>query len=325
MVHIIGISGKAGVGKDFITQKYLIPILARNRPYAILSFADNLKIECIVKERLPREKVYGQKDAYTRNRLQQRGTEEGRNVFGENIWIDMLNERIIQYEKRGIEIIFITDCRFPNEIKYVQSRNGFIILIEAPDRNQRRREEEKREEKKGDGGHSSLQDLSLHSSLHSSETSLNHLPPNTFDFILHNSENDIRFVEEITLLCNILVDRIKYKETIFLCIDFLDFRELIEDHFNLLLLRPKHIVLYTFGNQVDKIIQYNNFPVSSVEVFYRKGGKFWIDRLLEKYPSHKYQFISHNPQDIQDVEFYNIHNKYLIQDFEQLFHVLMEC
>lgn len=132
---IIGISGKAGTGKDYLTTSLLAPFLCRDTPYVIVSFADHFKVECIVKEKLDREKVYGRKDAFTRSRLQKKGTEEGRDIYGENIWVDILNEQIQQYYNRGIKMIFITDCRFLNEIEYVKSHHGIVIRVEANDRN----------------------------------------------------------------------------------------------------------------------------------------------------------------------------------------------
>lgn len=135
MVKIIGISGKAGVGKDYITRNILVPLLTNGSQYIIISFADHFKMEAIVKEKLDRDKVYGRKDKYTRSRLILLGTNEGRNICGNNIWVDILNEKIIQYESRGIEYVFISDCRFINEIEYVKSKGGVVIQIVANDRN----------------------------------------------------------------------------------------------------------------------------------------------------------------------------------------------
>ena len=133
-MKIIGISGQAGVGKDFLTKNLLVPMIAGNRPYAILSFADHFKIEAIVKEGLDPAKVYGKKDKKTREILQRKGTEEGRDVFGPNIWVDLLDQRISQYQQRGIEYVFVTDCRFPNEVDYFEKKGAPVIRIDAPDR-----------------------------------------------------------------------------------------------------------------------------------------------------------------------------------------------
>jgi hypothetical protein len=134
-MRIIGVSGKAGVGKDYLTINYLVPMITRGRTYCVVSFADHFKIDSIVKDGLDRNKVYGSKDRITRQFLQQRGTEEGRMKYGENIWVNILNELIIQYEKRGIEFVFITDCRFENEVKFIHDNNGVVIKIVAGDRN----------------------------------------------------------------------------------------------------------------------------------------------------------------------------------------------
>lgn len=135
-LRIVGISGNAGAGKDFLTRSLLVPMITSGHPYAIASFADHFKVEAIVKEGLDPKKVYGRKDKHHRVALQRKGTEEGRNVFGPNIWVDILDQRIQQYDERGIKFVFITDCRFPNEIEYVTQRGGEVIRIEAPDRHE---------------------------------------------------------------------------------------------------------------------------------------------------------------------------------------------
>lgn len=196
-MKIVGISGNAGVGKDFITKELIVPMLTNGRPHAILSFADYFKFGAIVKDGLDRTKVFGRKDKYTRTRLQQIGTEEGRDKYGENIWVNIMREIILQYQSRGIEFIFITDCRFPNEVKFIEEMKGIVIRIEAKDRN------------------AFIMSKEDSNSSHPSETSLqNH----SFDYVIYNNidRNDVadqvrvlilhireRFKDEITVFCDL--------------------------------------------------------------------------------------------------------------------------
>jgi len=57
--------------------------------------------------------------------LQLMGTEVGRNVFGENIWIHSLENKIKDVSKHYV----ITDVRFQNEIDWIRKQKGILIEI----------------------------------------------------------------------------------------------------------------------------------------------------------------------------------------------------
>lgn len=59
-----------------------------------------------------------------RRLLQVMGTEVGRRMFGEDIWVDTLFSRL-DPEKDYV----ISDCRFPNEAAKVKSNHGYVIRI----------------------------------------------------------------------------------------------------------------------------------------------------------------------------------------------------
>ncbi len=129
-IDVIIVSGRLGSGKNHISEKVL-PLMLPPKPTLYLAFANHFKIEAIVKDNLDREKVFGDKDDKTRVALQLRGTEEGRNVFGENIWLDMGLEWLYMYLNQGYERVFITDGRFPNEIDEVMVLNGRQMTIQG--------------------------------------------------------------------------------------------------------------------------------------------------------------------------------------------------
>lgn len=54
--------------------------------------------------------------------MQKIGTDLFRDKFNENIWIKVVERKLMDYEN-----IVITDCRFPNEIKMLKS-NGFLVI-----------------------------------------------------------------------------------------------------------------------------------------------------------------------------------------------------
>ena len=124
-IKIIALSGKAGSGKDFIASQ----VFPR---YFRIAFADHFKHDVVGKGILTHEQVYVTKDEEVRHRLQQFGTEEGRDVYGENVWIHCLEAWIYSmYMKNKIVRFVITDCRFDNEAQWVKDVGGTVIQIKS--------------------------------------------------------------------------------------------------------------------------------------------------------------------------------------------------
>lgn len=132
---IIGFSGRLGVGKDFIARNVVQRFIERQFPneHPInLAFADQLKINTIMKHSIPFEKVFVKKTNETRRLLQMEGTEIGRNTYGKDIWIRYMDNWINIWKLRGFTSFLITDCRFKNEIDWIHSQGGVVIRITAP-------------------------------------------------------------------------------------------------------------------------------------------------------------------------------------------------
>lgn len=68
---------------------------------------------------------FAKKHSEIRELLQRLGTEGGRDVLGENIWLNTL------FEKPYTNLV-ITDVRFPNEAEAIQERGGKIVRIIRP-------------------------------------------------------------------------------------------------------------------------------------------------------------------------------------------------
>ncbi len=288
-MKLIGISGKAGTGKDFITRQLLVPMLTGGNPYIIASFADHFKLESIVKENLDRSKVYGRKDKETRTHLQRKGTEEGRNVYGDNLWVDILNERLLQYQERGIEYVFITDCRFLNEIQYIHSKGGEIIRIEANDRHQKAMTLE------------SNNDTTILN--HISETAVSEYTE--WDYILDNTEENKNLVQDVTDICTSILE--VWKEdtplTVFFDVDYV-LKTLppslnssyssspavtaITDIQNTL--RGSRVVLVTLGNPITQAGKLFGVNAPYIEYVVAKDVTTYL-MLKQKYPSKYYHMI----------------------------------
>jgi hypothetical protein len=136
---LLGVVGFAGSGKGTIGD-----ILIRDHQFVRLSFADALKdavsvifgwdrnmLEGDTKEsRDWREKVdpwWSNKFGYQvtpRLMLQKMGTEAGRNVFDDEIWIHTVARRLKNHEN-----VVIPDVRFKNEIDFIRDNGGYIIQV----------------------------------------------------------------------------------------------------------------------------------------------------------------------------------------------------
>jgi hypothetical protein len=120
---IIGLVGAKGCGKDtlFAAMRHYQPDLMR------LAFADALKAE--VAQAFGVSTAYiDQHKAHFRTLLQTWGTEVRRSLWGENYWLGKMAVQLSGLAK-GRRVV-ITDVRFPNEVEFVRSRGGKIILVQ---------------------------------------------------------------------------------------------------------------------------------------------------------------------------------------------------
>lgn len=129
-MFLIGLTGKKRAGKDTFAKaaKELIGDSVQT-----VSFASPIKEITKILFDLTDEEIEKNKekpilyDVSPRVFMQQFGTELCRNLFGEDIWVDLLFNKINKMNK---EIIIITDVRFNNEAKRIKKNNGLIIQIE---------------------------------------------------------------------------------------------------------------------------------------------------------------------------------------------------
>tara|TARA_Y100000310_G_scaffold93709_1_gene91215 strand:+ start:198 stop:728 length:531 start_codon:yes stop_codon:yes gene_type:complete len=128
-MELFGFAGKKGSGKNYIAQHLFLPFL-KPKPSLIVAFADVFKLNGIVMDFLKREEVFGSnKSDYTREKLQQQGHENGRLKYGDDIWIEYMNEKILMYSDRGIERFLITDVRYNNELEWIKEQDGYTFLV----------------------------------------------------------------------------------------------------------------------------------------------------------------------------------------------------
>ena len=128
MSDIIGLSGKLGSGKDFIAREYF-----KSHGYHRFSLADHFKISLIGRGDATYDEVFKTKPPHIRDLLQKEGTERGRMVFGEDVWVFTMQAWMELLEDTwGINKFIVPDCRFKNEVLAIQKGGGRVIRIIAP-------------------------------------------------------------------------------------------------------------------------------------------------------------------------------------------------
>jgi hypothetical protein len=135
---LIAVSGKLGSGKDYIAENLLLPLISTT--VSKMAFADHIKINVASQE--PdvslRQCLEGDKSTELRRKLQIAGTEQGRDLYGSDIWVTTLENwiRLRRLRDRTPDVVLVTDCRFPNEAKWIEDNGGLLIRVHAPSRNE---------------------------------------------------------------------------------------------------------------------------------------------------------------------------------------------
>lgn len=142
---IIGIVGFAGSGKGTVGD-----MLVERHDFTKISFADAVKDAVATIFGWSRHLLEGdtdesrnfreKKDSFwsarfghdftPRQALQLMGTEAGRNVFHDNLWVDVVERKIKHKQEWEFENDFvIPDVRFPNEVEAIRKWGGFIVRV----------------------------------------------------------------------------------------------------------------------------------------------------------------------------------------------------
>lgn len=192
MIHnsmkiIIGVTGKLGSGKDYITNNVIIPVLEKvGYRYLQCAFADQIKVNVMTKSNVSYEDVYENKTPESRRMLQIEGTEVGRSN-NKDIWVNYIDNWINIHNKRGINVFVVSDVRFKNEYKFVKSYGGLVLKVVARNRNEIRLSNE------------SNGDVELYEKIskHASECDLDDYKNENYDMVILNDTTDIVNIDDL--------------------------------------------------------------------------------------------------------------------------------
>lgn len=144
MTTIIALAGAAGAGKDETAQIMMAQLLRREPMVRIrtLSFAAPIKeavaaiLNCSVEDFEDREFKESNLleshnlDTSPRIMMQLLGSEFGRNMIDDQIWIKTAQARFDAAKADGVGYMFITDLRYENEHKWVLENGGVVIYVD---------------------------------------------------------------------------------------------------------------------------------------------------------------------------------------------------
>jgi hypothetical protein len=66
-----------------------------------------------------------------RRLLQVMGTEVGRQMFGEDVWVDWLRQKVFELREAGTSVV-VTGIRYKNELDWVREELGMTVWVERP-------------------------------------------------------------------------------------------------------------------------------------------------------------------------------------------------
>lgn len=126
-LKIIGLHGMAGSGKDFIAENCLSPL-----GYFRFALANHFKIDLIRKGTYTYEEVYVTKPPHVRHGMQDAGTKDGRDTYGEDVWLIAAEAWMYSiHMSNKINKFVIADIRFDNEAEWIKSKGGIMIKLES--------------------------------------------------------------------------------------------------------------------------------------------------------------------------------------------------
>ena len=149
---LLGIGGRLTSGKDtvadYLVEKHgwvklnmsapLHEAMLRLDPWIPIEFEEHHSSGIVRYSELTRRVGYtaAKENPEVRRLLQALGTDVGRKMFGENVWVNYANNTITPLREAG-ENVVITGIRFPNEIDMIHNNvvwdtPGKLVWVERP-------------------------------------------------------------------------------------------------------------------------------------------------------------------------------------------------
>ena len=125
--RLIGLTGPAGCGKNLVASMVpdAVVIQLADPIYAALSAILGIP-DTVLRQRATKEKPIDWLGKSPRQLLQTLGTDWGRTLVAEDIWLRIARRRIAELAESGAAAVVIADVRFDNEARMVQEMGGEV-------------------------------------------------------------------------------------------------------------------------------------------------------------------------------------------------------
>lgn len=147
MSRLIGLGGKLRAGKDavgdYLEEKHdfvklgmsdaLNEALLKLNPWIPVPSGMSADVTYLPYAHI--HEMYGyveaKKNPEVRRLLQVLGTEVGREMIDQDVWVKIAEKKILEHWANGKSVV-ITAMRFPNEIEMLERLGGFSVWVERP-------------------------------------------------------------------------------------------------------------------------------------------------------------------------------------------------
>lgn len=123
-MELIGITGRAGSGKDWLGREVLRPA-----GWVQWAFAWPMKMDLIGRGEMTYAEAFVTKPPAVRDRMQQYGTTDMRGVYGDDVWLREADGWLRLLADTGAAKVYVSDVRFPNEFDFIRARGGKLVRM----------------------------------------------------------------------------------------------------------------------------------------------------------------------------------------------------
>lgn len=125
--RLIGIAGRAGSGKNAVAAMIPGAVVVQLADPIYAAVASILGVpDVLLRQRSFKESPVAGIGKTPRQLLQTLGTEWGRTLVADDVWIRMAERRVDQLVSAGVPVIAVADVRFENEAAWIRSRGGEV-------------------------------------------------------------------------------------------------------------------------------------------------------------------------------------------------------
>jgi hypothetical protein len=129
--RIIGLTGPAGCGKTFVASMVPDAVVVGLADPIYAALASILGIpETVLRQRATKERPIEWLGKSPRQLLQTLGTDWGRTLVAEDLWLRIARRRIEELAAAGAGAVVIADVRFDNEAAMVHEMGGEVWLVD---------------------------------------------------------------------------------------------------------------------------------------------------------------------------------------------------